>query len=97
MTDTRRPEPRWPSFVAVVAVSGLSFALHEDLLVGPRWLSLAVVVALLIPTLIAHQIGRHDLDRFLGFFISVVLTIGLIASVILPSDRCQHTDSRLSR
>lgn len=26
-----------------------TFALHEDLLVGPRWLSLAVVVALLIP------------------------------------------------
>jgi len=32
---------------------------------------------------IAHQIGRHDLDRLLGFVISLVLTLGLIASVIL--------------
>src|SRR5262249_31560492 len=38
---------------------------------------------LLVPAVISHRIGRHDLDRRLGFVVSSLLTIGLIASVIL--------------
>jgi hypothetical protein len=77
------PEPRWPPFIAMLAVVGLYFALHEDLIVGPRWVLPGVVVILLIPTVIAHQMGRHDLDRLLGFVISSLVTLALIASVIL--------------
>jgi hypothetical protein len=67
----------------VLAVGGLYFGLHSDLIVGPRWVLPGTILALLIPTVIAHQIGRHDLDRLLGFVISSLLTILLIASVIL--------------
>jgi hypothetical protein len=67
----------------MLAVVGLYFALHEDLIVGPRWVLPGVVAILLIPTVIAHQMGRHDLDRLLGFVISSLVTTGLIASVIL--------------
>ena len=76
-------QPRWPSFIAVLAAGGLYFALHSDLVVGPRWLLPAAIVAFLIPTVISHQTGRHHLDRLLGFVVSSLLTIGLIASVIL--------------
>src|SRR5215831_5746764 len=79
----RNAEPRWPSFIAVLAVGGLYFALHSELILGPRWLLPAAVVALLIPTMISHQIGRHDLDRLLGFIVSTLLTIGLMISVLL--------------
>jgi hypothetical protein len=79
----RNAEPRWPSFIAIVAVGGLYFALHEDLIVGPRWLLPATVVALLIPTAISHRTGRHGLDRRLGLVVSALLTTGLIASVLL--------------
>jgi hypothetical protein len=81
--EARNAEPRWPSFIAVLTVGGLYLALHSDLIVGPRWLFPGTVVTLLIPTVISHQTGRHDLDRFLGFVVSSLLTIGLIASVIL--------------
>jgi len=81
--EARHSEPRWPAFLAVLAVGGLYFALHLDLIVGPRWLWPTVIVALLVPTAISHQTGRHDLDRFLGFVVSSLLTIGLITSVLL--------------
>jgi hypothetical protein len=67
----------------MLAVGGLYFALHSDLIVGPRWLLPGALVALLIPTVISHQMGFHDLDRLLGFLVSSLLTVGLIASVVL--------------
>ena len=82
-SEERNAEPRWPSLIAVLAAGGLYFALHSDLVVGPRWLLPAAIVAFLIPTVISHQTGRHHLDRLFGFVVSALLTIGLVASVIL--------------
>jgi hypothetical protein len=99
MNDTSRSsrgggysEPRWPPFIAILAVVGLTAALRADLIVGPRWLLPGVIVGLTVPTVMFHRLGRHDLDRLLGFVISALLTVGLIASVILlvrglPSQR----------
>jgi uncharacterized membrane protein len=67
----------------VLAVGGLYLALDSDLVVGPRWLFPASIGALLIPTVISHRRGRHDLNRLSGFAVSSLLTIGLIVSVIL--------------
>jgi hypothetical protein len=83
LDNRRSPEPRWPALIAVLAVGGLYFALHSDLVLGPRWLFPSVVGALLIPTVMFHRAARHDLARLFGFGISVLLTIGLTASVIL--------------
>ena len=79
----RNSEPRWPAFIAMLAVGALYFALHVDLLVGPRWLLPSALVTLLIPTVISHQTGRQNLARLLGLLVSALLTIGLITSVIL--------------
>src|SRR5262249_51823063 len=42
-----------------------------------------VVIALLIPTVISHRVGRHRLNAILGFAVSGILTSGLILSLIL--------------
>jgi hypothetical protein len=85
-------EPRWPAAVAIVAVAGLSVALAPGLSVGPPWLFPTVVGVLLVPSIILHRIGNHHIDRALGFVITAVLTVELIASLIrlvtaLPSHR----------
>ena len=77
------PEPRWPAFIAALAVGGLYTALPEALTFGPRWLIPAIMIALLIPTVISHRTGKHRLNAILGFGVSGVLTLGLILSLIL--------------
>ena len=75
-------EPRWPSFVAILAVSGLYAALPDALTLGPRWVFPSLVLVLLIPTVISHRAGRHDINAFFGFTVAGVLTAGLTISLI---------------
>ena len=77
------PEPRWPAFIAVLAVGGLSAALPDVLTLGPRWIFPSLVLALLIPTVVSYHTGRHWLNAIFGFTVDGVLTLGLIISVIL--------------
>jgi hypothetical protein len=81
--DRFDPEPRWPAIIAIVAVAGLYAALPPYLVLGPRWMFIALVVVLLIPTVISHIKDYHTLNRVLGFTVSGVLTVGMIASVVL--------------
>ena len=76
-------EPRWPAIIAVLAVAGSYTALPNELIAGPRWLFPSVVLALLIPSIVSHHTGRHRLNTIFGFTVDVVLTAGLIISVIL--------------
>lgn len=77
------PEPRWPAFIAIVAVGGLYAALPSSLIVGPRWAFFAAVLVMLIPTYVSHRMKYHFIDRILGFGVSGVITLGMIASVAL--------------
>src|SRR3984893_14315175 len=95
------PEPRWPALIAVVAVGGLYWALPADLTVGPRWLFPAVIGMFLVPTVISHRVGKHHLDRILGFTVTSLVTIEMMVSVILlvlalPSHRESPTALLLS-
>jgi len=99
--DRWNPEPRWPALVAVVAVGGLYWALPAGLTIGPRWLFPAIIGVLLVPTVILHRAGQHHLDRILGFTVTSLVTIEMIASVILlvlalPSHRESPTALLLS-
>jgi hypothetical protein len=76
------PEPRWPAFIAVLAVGGLYTALPGALTLGPQWLLPSIIVALLVPTIVSHHTGRHRLNTFFGIAVESVLTLGLIISVI---------------
>ena len=75
------PEPRWPAFVAVIAVGGIYSGLPDALILGPHWLFPSMVSALLIPTVISHHTGRHRLNTFFGYAVDGVLTVGLMLSV----------------
>ena len=77
------PEPRWPAFIAIIAVGGLYTALPDALTLGPRWIFPSVVAALLVPTIISHHTGRQRLNAIFGFAVDGVLTLGLIISLIL--------------
>src|SRR6266498_2153785 len=77
------PEPRWPAFIAVLAVGGIYAGLPDALTFGPHWLFPSLVLALLIPTVASHHTGRHRLNALLGFLVDGLLTVGLIISVIL--------------
>lgn len=92
--DRWDPEPRWHALIAILAVGGLYTALPSNLIVGPRWLFLTIVVVLLVPTVIAQQTGRHHLNRILGFAVNGIVTLGMIASVVLLiSALPEHTET----
>jgi hypothetical protein len=78
---TNRLEPRWPAMLALLAVGGLRLALPEALSVGPGWLLIAVVGALLIPTALARQRGMDILNKILGYVLTSIVTIDMIWSL----------------
>jgi len=85
-------EPRWPALIAAVAAGGLSLAVPRNLTIGPPWFFPVLTAVLLVPTVVSHRAGRHELDRFFGFLLTSVVTIELVASVVrlvtaLPSRR----------
>src|SRR5499427_5020895 len=81
--DRWDPEPRWPALIAILAVGGLYLALPATLTIGPRWLFPGIVIALLIPTVISHRTGKHNLNKLFGFTVTAVVTAAMIASLVL--------------
>src|SRR5260370_38447296 len=78
-----RAEPRLPAIIALLAVGGIYTALPPFLTLGPRWLLLAGVGVLLIPTVVALRTGHYQLNRVLGYVVSAVITLALVASLVL--------------
>ena len=76
-------EPRWPALVALLAVSGLSAALPTSMAIFPHWYLLMTVAALLVPTLITHYRGHHDLNQHLGYAVNGVVTAAMVSSLAL--------------
>jgi uncharacterized membrane protein len=81
--DVYDPEPRWPAFIAALAVAGLYAALPPQLIFGPRWLVPLLVIILVIPTEITHARNLHSMNRLLGFVVSGVITMAMIVSIVL--------------
>lgn len=101
VADRWDPEPRWPAFIAILAVGGLYAALPSYLIIGPHWLFPAIVLALLVPTVISHGTGHHVINRFFGFIVTIVVTLGMVGSVALlihalPAHRESPTELLLS-
>lgn len=85
-------EPRWPATVALLAVGGLRLALPDSLSAGPRWLLLAIVVILMIPTIWARYCEFDRLNKILGYVLASIVTADMIWSlyrliVALPSHK----------
>ena len=69
--------------IALLAVGGLYLALPDSLAAGPRWLQLAVVAVLLVPTIISRRIGRHGLNMIFGHIVAGVVTLFTVWSLVL--------------
>ncbi|MBZ5603355.1 MAG: hypothetical protein LAO79_13725 [Acidobacteriia bacterium] len=82
-----RHEPRWPVLVALLSVGGLHWILPPALTVGPAWLVIALVAALLAPAMIAARLGNWRANRILGYAANTVVTISLAASLALLVSR----------
>lgn len=78
-----QPEPRGQAVLAFLAICAIYLSLPRNLIVGPIWLLPTVVVVLLVPTVVSHRVGKHSLNRILGFIINGITTLALIGSVIL--------------
>jgi uncharacterized membrane protein len=72
-----------PVLIAVIGLGGSSLALPDPLVLGPRWLIPALIGLLLVPTFLAHRARRHELDTVLGYAISILVTLALVASLAL--------------
>lgn len=88
------PEPRWQVVLAVLAVGGMSLALPRSMTVVPRGVLLIVVVALLIPTVLARQRGHNRLNEILGTLLSLTITVGLLSALgMLLAGIPKHVES----
>ena len=82
-TQPLNREPRWPSILGLLSVGFLNLAVPERLSLGPRWLILAVIIILLIPTIFSLRRGMMRLNFFLSTALSAAVTITLIWSLAL--------------
>lgn len=101
MSVRRRPEPRWPAAIAALAVGGLYLALHSELVIGPRWLLPVAIVILTVPAILSHRAGLVEISRVLGFLVTTLVTLGMVASLALlisglPSRRQRPTELLVS-
>jgi hypothetical protein len=74
-------EPRWPAFVAMIAASGVYWALPEPLSVGPSWGLFVIIAILMIPIAISHRRRDFGITRILTFAANGVITVAMIASL----------------
>ena len=61
-------------------------------IIRPRWLVLAIVLALLVPIIISHRAGYHFLNEVLGYALNAIVTVTMIMSLArLLSAVTEHT------
>jgi hypothetical protein len=101
LSPPSNPEPRWPAIITVLADGGFYMALPASLTFGPRWLFPALILILLIPTVISHQTGRHQVNAILGLAVNALLTLALIVSLgllvaALPAHKQEPSELLLS-
>ena len=83
MDEQIDPEPRWPALAAGLAAGVLFYLMPDALAVGPRWLPLVLIAAMLIPAKLFHHTGRHLLNEIFGYSGLIVTTLALVSSLAL--------------
>jgi hypothetical protein len=77
------PEPRWPAAIAMISIGGLFYALPPAMTVGPDWLALVLVAALLVPATFFHQRKMHQANQIFGYLAQGVVTVSLATSLVI--------------
>src|SRR6266699_6429210 len=76
-------QARWPAVLAALATGVLFYAIPESLTVGPGWLLLLIVAALMVPVTVSRRLGRLDLNEIFARLLLGVITVAVISSLIL--------------
>ena len=93
-TGLRPGEPRWPAFLALLAIGGLYCALPCSLTVGPNWLVLLFVAVLAIPAVLFNGVKSQWTRLIFGYAANAVVTVSTIASLVLLISRLpKHKES----
>ena len=79
----RHVEARWPALLASLATGLLFYSIPEYLTIGPGWLLLAIVGALLVPTTLSQHTGRFDLNQIFAYTTLGVITLAVVSSLAL--------------
>ena len=74
-------ETRWPAIAAIVAVVGLRFTLPPALRVVADWLWAPIVLALLVPGMVFHRLGKQEANQFFGYVLLAAVTADMMASL----------------
>jgi hypothetical protein len=69
--------------IAGLSAGVLFYLMPEHLILGPRWLPLVLIAAMLIPATIFHLTGRLRLNDIFGYSGLVAITIALASSLAL--------------
>ncbi len=78
----------------MLSFAGLRFAMPDALTIGPDWAMLAVVPALLVPTVMTHRAGFHKLNEIFGYALVSIVTLDLVVSLTLLIARLPaHTET----
>ncbi|MGH9584401.1 MAG: hypothetical protein ACRD4O_15865 [Bryobacteraceae bacterium] len=76
-----KAEPRWQAVLGLLAIGGVYLSLPERLTIGPNWTVLAVIAALLTPTIVLHRSGSIRLSFWLGIALSALITAAIVWSL----------------
>jgi hypothetical protein len=71
------PEPRWPAVLAFLSIGCLHYVLPPELRVGPDWLVLVLVTALIVPATIFHHRRNWPVSHVLGYVVNSVVTLSV--------------------
>lgn len=84
---------RWQAAVALLAIGLIYLALPQRLRLGPSWLVLLVVAALLVPLFVAHVGGFHAFTFWLGRLVTLVVTLAVALSAAFLTTRIPGSKS----
>jgi len=83
MPERTQQEPRWPALVAGIGAGVLFYLMPDPLVLGPRWLPLLLICAMLIPANLFHKIGKFELNEIFAYLGLGITTVALISSLTL--------------
>lgn len=75
--------PLWPAVIAFLVIGVLFSLLSEQLTIGPSWLLLLLLAAIMIPFVLGWLREHHHLSRFLGRVSMMLITLAVAVGVLL--------------
>jgi len=93
-TEKRAPEPHWPAMLGAIGTGLMYYVMPESLTFGPKWLLLALIALILVPSFLTLRAGRLQFHSILACTGLIIITIALISSLALLVTRLPgHKDT----